>query len=695
MRIRDRRIAKRCSARSWLLLCSALLIPASAASRTEYHLGGPDGNPWHAALGEESAGSYQVLDSAGQILRSVPVAITPYGAGTDTLIDFTDTAIQARYIDPAVNLLAADPETNLASGSTPIRLPYIGGIGFFGQNQNFNVFKMLDGDPKTAHFRRFTQDPNSRPGIGEGWRCGCNFDFGADVPINRVRFYPRLGPDDQLLIEEFDHPQVPLEHFGEDSYTDNYVKWYDIRVRSSAEANEDLSWTTLHSTRENLDVVVDLRFNTRSVRWFTMRTFPLRTWEIAELEVYGEGFVERAVYLSQILDFGRNVSWDKIRWSGTRPAGTRVEIRTRSGQTPDPSRYIDENTNGDIVPITVEQYEAIDPKGRLPTIYDTDNWSFWSPSYDFAAGLRDETAPATAWRDGTPLVSPSPSRYIQIAVLLFSTLNATPRLDQLSLHFSEAPAASAVVGEMWPIAVDSFAPINFTYVVRPTLAAEDLGFDRLEILTHTRATTLNSVVVDAVPIPFALDDNADFPAQILDDRLIVSFPKLAGAGDSFKQIEVDFDTSVLRFGSQFSSWIYDSTDPNRIKQAVQPGNASYRFSGDAFTVRTPIGGQLFVDISAEPRVFTPNGDGVNDALTIAYKLREVTDERPVSVRIFDLSGAQVAALAPLPSRSGEFARQWDGRNSAGRLLPPGTYIYRISMDTVGDHDRLGVISMAY
>ena len=139
----------------------------------------------------------------------------------------------------------------------------------------------------------------------------------------------------------------------------------------------------------------------------------------------------------------------------------------------------------------------------------------------------------------------------------------------------------------------------------------------------------------------------------------------------------------------------DSTDPNRIKQAVRPGNASYRFSGDAFTVRTPIGGQLFVDISAEPRVFTPNGDGVNDALTIAYKLREVTDERPVSVRIFDLSGAQVAALAPLPSRSGEFARQWDGRNSAGRLLPPGPYIYRISMDTVGDRDRLGVISMAY
>ena len=248
---------------------------------------------------------------------------------------------------------------------------------------------------------------------------------------------------------------------------------------------------------------------------------------------------------------------------------------------------------------------------------------------------------------------------------------------------------------MWPIAVDTFSPVNFTYVVRPTLGTEDLGFDRLEILTHTRARALRSVIVDAVPVPFSLDDNADYPAQILDDRIIISFPKMAGAEDSFKQIQVDFDASVLRFGTRFSSWIYDSNDPNQIKQAVQPGNASYRFSSDTFTVRTPIGGRLFVDISAKPRVFTPNGDGVNDALTIAYKLREVTDERPVSVRIFDLSGAQMAALAPLPSRSGEFSRQWDGRDSTGRLLPPGTYIYQISMDTVGNHEQVGVISMAY
>ena len=680
----------------YIVLCSVLLAAAPALSRTEYHLGGPSGNAWQDALGKESAGSYQVFDQEGQLLRSVPVGITPHGAGTDTLIDFSDNTIQPRFIDPSVNLVEADPETNLGAGSTPIPLPFVGGTVHGGQGQNFNLFKMLDGDPKTAHFRRFTQDPNSRPGIGEGWTCGCSFDFGADVPINRVRFYPRLGPeDDRLLIEDFNAPKIPLDRFPETSFADNYLKWYDIRVGNTAAGEGGSNLTEIQSTRESLDIVVDFRFNTRSIRWLALRTFPLRNWEIAEFEVYGEGYIEKTVYLSQILDFGQNVSWDKIRWSGELPVGTRVEIRTRSGQTPDPSLYFDENTNGDIVPITFDQYQKIDPRGRRPTVYDSDNWSFWSPPYDFAAGRRDDTIPAAAWRDGTPLVSPSPSRYIQIAIRFFSSLNAAPRLDQLSLHFSEEPAASEIIGEIWPIEVSSFAPETFTYVVRPTLEAEDLGFDRLEILTHTRATALRSVVVNAEAIPFTLDADGDFPAQILDDRIIVSFPKLIGTEDSFKQLEVVFDTSVLRFGAPFSSWIYDSADPDQIKQTVRPGNATYRFSGDVLAVQTPIGGALFADVQVTPKIFTPNGDGINETLIVVYKLREVTQPRAISVHIFNLAGTQVATLAPLLSQSGEFTRHWDGRGNDGQLLPPGTYIYQLSIDAIAKQTQMGVFAMAY
>ena len=57
---------------------------------------------------------------------------------------------------------------------------------------------------------------------------------------------------------------------------------------------------------------------------------------------------------------------------------------------------------------------------------DTDHWSAWSPPYDFAAGLRDETLEASAWRDGTQFVSKSPARYLQLEVSFSPTSDTAP-----------------------------------------------------------------------------------------------------------------------------------------------------------------------------------------------------------------------------------------------------------------------------
>ncbi|HIG18516.1 MAG TPA: hypothetical protein EYQ31_15230, partial [Candidatus Handelsmanbacteria bacterium] len=111
----------------------------------------------------------------------------------------------------------------------------------------------------------------------------------------------------------------------------------------------------------------------------------------------------------------------------------------------DPKVYLAENTNGDLRPISYTEYVRTDVSGRLPTAYDTAHWSFWSPPYDFVAGQRDEQL-AAAWLDGTPMLSPGPSRFLQIDIRLFSTFTAAPRLDQLSIQLAEAPSAQEVVG---------------------------------------------------------------------------------------------------------------------------------------------------------------------------------------------------------------------------------------------------------
>ena len=702
-----------------IALCFLLALSiVPAHSRGEFRVGGTDGNPWLSLRSEEGAGEYWLFDPEGQLVSTEPVGVTPHGVAADTLIDFAGNAIGPRFIDPSVNLTLIDPN---ASDINTL-LPYTGGQiqttdGCSARDDQIRaVKKQFDGDFTTAHFRRFTAGQGIFSGgafiagvTGEGWKNSVVIDFRTAVPVNRIRFLPRLGQkDDILLIEELTEPKPPLEAFGEDSFAANYLAWYELRkgdntlrfANSSCDRvsrvtkglrwirNQDSELTVLKSNRENLDPVVELRFPTESIRYITAQAFPLRDWEVAEFEVYGEGFVEETVLVTQILDFGQSINWGKIRWDADVPESTRIEVRTRTGNTPDPSLYFDENINGDIRPITLAAYEKLDPSGRLPTVYDTDNWSFWSPPYDFAAGLRDSDAPAEAWRDGTPLLSPGPSRYIQLAFRLFSTFTTAPRIRSFTLQFGNAPAARAILGEVWPIAVDSFAPTEFTYVVRPEFSDDDTGFDRLEIRTHAQVQTVSAVKRDGTEL-----DLNDFVPDIQADRLVVSFPRLQGEDDSFKQLEVSFVVPVLRFGTEFSGWVFDSNDPDQIKQQVRPGNATFRFSGDAIAINTPVGGRLLVDIAVTSNPLTPNGDGVNETLEIAYKLREVTASRPVRLAIYNLAGQLVVEPPPITARSGEFVHRWDGRDAAQQLVPPGTYIWRLQLEE--KEERAGILSVAY
>ncbi len=715
-----------------LCFCGVLLGAAPVLGGTEYRLGGTDGNSWQTILTGESI--YQAFAADGQVERQVSVGISPFGAGADTLIDFSGTSIQPRLIDPRVNIARAD----VNAGKTTIPLPYIPGSRvlstdhcIFWGNFQPSIKLMLDGDPTTATFRTFVQRVGAPPGVGYTWTNSVVFDFGAGVPINRIRFFPRLSQrEDYQLIETMDVPTPEVETFGEDSFLANFLAWYEIRTgdnsvvfapdpcsgsgsltcaecRAGASGSVstskrrtvlgDLRWvrngdpllSVLESTRENLNPVVDMRFPVRSIRWLTLRTFPLRDYEIAEFEIYGDGYVHETTYLTPILDFGQAVTWGKIRWDGQVPDGTRIEIRTRTGHTPDPLLYFAPNINDELIPITRTQYDKIDKAAQLLPIYDADNWSFWSPPYDFAAGQHNPDQPANTWQDGMLLLSPGPSRYIQLAIKLFADFHVAPRLDQLTLQLSETLSAQALVGEIWPIEVASFEPTPFTYVVLPTLNDDNAGFDRLEILTHVRVHTVHAVRIDGQPV------NMDqFVPQLLKDRLIVSFPPLTGTADNFKQVEVDFDVPVLRFGTEFSGWVFNSADPDQIRQRIDPGNATFRFGGDLLAVNTPVGGELLVDVQV-PEVFTPNGDGINETLTITYKLREVTAARPVQVHIYDLAGRLVAHLPVVKVRSGAFIQEWNGRNAQDALVQPGTYIYELTLDSEEQYAQRGVFAVAY
>jgi hypothetical protein len=73
-----------------------------------------------------------------------------------------------------------------------------------------------------------------------------------------------------------------------------------------------------------------------------------------------------------------------------------------------------------------------------------------------------------------------------------------------------------------------------------------------------------------------------------------------------------------------------------------------------------------------PRIFTPNGDGFNDKALFHFTNPEFL---PLAGKIFDLSGSEVSSLAP--GFDPASVMLWDGKDSDGRIVPGGIYIYRI------------------
>ena len=657
---------------------------ASAAwGRAEFHIGGPTGTSWQGLIADEQA-EYNLVDAQGAVLGTLPIAIGAEEAGADTMIAYDDNAIRPVWVDPAVNLAL---DANLAERGGNLYTSV--SVGYTREAAK-EVQVMIDGDPETATLRQVDISPRLA-GLNIGYVKNTVVNLGAEMPINRIRFYPRPGFEENYLAwYEIGVADNSAPFIASPQERAPGKRWYRDVSRSLSSTN-DPEFDILERNVENLDSVVDLRFLTRDLRWVAIRPInPERTWEIAEMEVYGEGFVTKTSYRTGVLDFGRPVAWSKIRWQGEVPAGTRLALRTRTGTTPQPNLFWKIGSTGNFERVSKDEYTTTYQVGRFDQIqktYDVENWSFWSTPYDFAAGQRDPAA--TGWEDGTPLLSPGPSRYLQLEVVMFSDGDRAPRIDELALLFAENPAAQSVIAEIWPVETENFEPQTFTYVVRPVLEDGDRGFDRLEIFTQVPAKAVHSVAIDGREI---IDQ---FPPKIEEDRVVIGFEPFVAPRDNERRIEVVFDAKVLRFGAEFTGWVYDSTEPE-LKQQVRPGNSTFRFAGDALSVRTPVGGELVRKVTAQPATLTPNGDGINDQTTISYDLRNIGVPRQIALRVFDLSGRLVREVISTPAVSGSFAAVWDGRRTEGGLVAPGVYLYQVDLTTdKGLSAAAGTVAVAY
>ena len=392
-------------------------------------------------------------------------------------------------------------------------------------------------------------------------------------------------------------------------------------------------------------------------------------WEVNEIEVYAKGFVEQSTYISNILDFGQPMAWGDLRWAGHQDPKARVLIQSRSGQDEDPNLFWRFTGRGDEkISVSRTTYAKLAIGEKAGIGYDQANWTFWSSPYAFTDS------------SGTPIVSLSPRRYLQLKVDFLPQDDDGGQVDFLEVRAS-LPVATQLVGEVWPVEVKVGQPQQFTYVMRPTIGVDSGGFDRLEVATVARLGPVTQVRIGDEPVDYAVEATEPH-------RVIVSIPRLT-AQDSGALVEVVFEAEVLRYGSAFSMRVWDSALPLEVPQSVQEGDATPAYEDNRVWVATKAEHQDVLQIEEGPAVLTPNGDAHNDVVGLGYSLVELTSPSWVVVAVWDLSGRQVRQVYEGLDGVGVYERIWDGRDASGRLVPPGLYLYRVSVDA--DHQTVEAV----
>ena len=500
--------------------------------------------------------------------------------------------------------------------------------------------------------------------------------LGGRFLVREIRFRPLAERPDHFL-EQF---RIGI---SDEDFNTYRIPWFPTLV----EVKEN--------TEPEVSVIIDPPVATEAVQIEIIRDTP-KEIGLADFEVYGGGFVDRAVYESDVIELEEVASWGEIRWSGRRDSLARVDIRTRLGRDPQPEIYWQSRVEqqdsvkflqggGDL---SLAEYKRqygrlsdylkpMEEKNRATP--DSENWSFWSSPYAF-----DEP--------GVGIVSPGPRRYIQLRAEFTSTVDDGGRIDYVEFKASVPPSVRRLLGEIHPIRTAVGEPTRFTYFIRPTIRSGDIGFDGVEISTPSGVMAVDSLRIGGV-------DLQDFSWTADPDGLgfEVLLPRKLTTTDSGALLEVVFRAPVLReVGTQFAGRVFDTGSPHEVRQRVVAGNANDDVESDRLSVTTSLSSSLVFAPRVWPSPFTPNGDGVNEVARISYKLLRVISSVPVAIELFDLSGRRVKQLYDGVDPLGEYEHSWDGRDDSGGLVPPGLYLYRIQADVQSQREiNSGILSVAY
>ena len=164
------------------------------------------------------------------------------------------------------------------------------------------------------------------------------------------------------------------------------------------------------------------------------------------------------------------------------------------------------------------------------------------------------------------------------------------------------------------------------------------------------------------------------------DRLYLSLPEVKAGTEV---IRVDFRGTLYSTGGRLQALLRGAGDGlwQRVDEKVVRTSLQL--------IARPERKQMFGNLVVNPPVFSPNGDRINDEMTLDFTLMLVGSSTAVEAEIFDLSGRRMRLLREQRSISaGNYSISWDGRDETGAVVAPGLYAVRLQLG--GNTDGSGI-----
>ena len=469
-------------------------------------------------------------------------------------------------------------------------------------------------------------------------------------------------------------------------YSEDFIRGYSLFSSDGLSFTQDNrpDYSLLRQVEFTREDTAEVLFPLQFIRFIRLHVHSPNPFEIAEFQFFGTGFAPQASYTSKIIDLGEAANFSRLEWTvaGLRQEGTNqvvvedsdteIAIRMRTGTDDNPRvffRLVDRFTREREV-VTEDEYNKLSQNEQGGFQDDQVNWSLWSSPFTFS---------------GQRITLPSPRRYFQFEIAMKSqSILDGIQVSSLSVEHSIPPLAQQLIGEV--SVLDEPRPprsvavvpvgqfVTFAYDLIADVAGTDIGFDGLRIFTPSSQPKFGELFIGNPPEKVE-------PTEIIEElgSLTVLFPsshRITGRD----VLQIIFDAQVFVQGSFLNAEVFD-TQSEEVPQRVLSGDANPDVTTNTLRVLTAAESarEVLSSFEVTPRVFSPNGDAINEEALIALTLSQLVVPVEVEVAIFDLAGRRVRTLAG-EERSGNHIRPWDGRDDNEQLLPGGIYLVKVSVN---------------